>query len=471
MPEQELFEKFLNKLQFDVAEYLDSSQLSDSQNKLIDDATFIFKDNIIGEIKKFGGNLDKNKDKLENFQKKADEELENEQFKESAKELKQLFKDYVKKLRDFIAKTCVAVIPVKEMPWIDVIFRSVPRLIIENKKVNLLDNAIAYYGEIKCVISRTTIYGKMKDADPLFAPFIGELDLGSYKLDDTDKSAKSLIYSYVSAIIESLDSSTTRSQLAKYHEGYQRHGEPICDFLMNNKDLLAAMDKVKSGLDLSRIKSDIAISGIALPLNEDNTSLILVTDEGSDSGKFSRCFEGLLRFSAAGCESPSTTKAGSQAQPQTGSLRTPGGLELKEWTAEELASAAQQRGGGLPPGTESWTAEDLEKFAEERSEGIPEGMEVWTEDELQELSRKRQGGLDIPEWKPDKGLLECSKCGYSLRKGWSECPICGTPAGSEPTPPSSQEVEPEEKEITDKKDNSDDVNKKSEMHDSKENED
>ena len=96
MPEQELFEKFLNKLQFDIAEYLDSSQLSDSQNKLIDDATFIFKDNIIGEIKKFGGNLDKNKDKLENFQKKADEELENEQFKESAKELKQILKVYFK---------------------------------------------------------------------------------------------------------------------------------------------------------------------------------------------------------------------------------------------------------------------------------------------------------------------------------------------------------------------------------------
>jgi len=76
-------------------------------------------------------------------------------------------------------------------------------------------------------------------------------------------------------------------------------------------------------------------------------------------------------------------------------------------------------------------------------------MEVWTEEELLELAKKRQGGIDIPEWKPDEDMKECEKCGYSLRKGWSECPICGTPVESktpsESSPPS--EPEPDESDI------------------------
>jgi hypothetical protein len=76
---------------------------------------------------------------------------------------------------------------------------------------------------------------------------------------------------------------------------------------------------------------------------------------------------------------------------------------------------------------EKWSEEELQKLSEERGSGIPEGMEVWTEEELKELAEKRQGGLNIPEWEPDPEMKECSKCGYGLRKGWTECPICGTP--------------------------------------------
>ena len=440
MPDQDIFKKFVNKLAFDVRNYLDDSHLSNFQKKLIDDATFIFKDNIIGDIKQYGGNFDNNSEKFENFIKEAEQELNNEEFKESAKELKQFLKDYGKKLRDLIAKTCVASIPLKEMPWENVLFRSVPRILVENDAITILDDAIAYYGEIKCVISRSTIHGKMKDNEPLFAPLMGELDLSENNLEDSDKSPKSQNYPYVSAIINSLDSPATRSQLGKYHEGYQRHGEPICDFLMNKKDLLAAMEKLNSGLESNRVTSDIAITAIAIPLPSDKTSLILVTDEGKDSAKFSRCFEGVLRFSAACCEAPSATPA---EQPQTGAVTTPGGQELKEWTAEDLAKEAQQR-GTIPSGLEEWSEEDLTKMAGERGGGIPEGMEVWTEEELEELSRKRQGGLDIPEWEPDQELEECSKCGYSLRKGWSKCPICETPVGSGPTPSDDQDDESSE---------------------------
>ena len=457
MSEQDLIETFVNSLQFDVSEYLDS-ELSDYQNKLIEEATFILQDNIVGDIKKLGANLQKNKEKFENFVKEAETELENEKYKDSEKELKQFLKDYIKKLQELIAKTCVAIIPVKELPWVDVIFRSIPRIVVDNQKVDLLDNAIAYYGEIKCVISRTTIYGKIKNEKPLFAPFMGELDLKGFKLDDSQQGKpKSLVFSYVSAIIESLDSSTTRSQLAKYHEGYQRHGEPICDFLMNKTDLLETMEKIQTGLETGRIKSDISVCGIAIPIPSDNTSLVLLIEESKDSKKYGNCFEGLLRFSAACCEAPSTQKgvgleqAGQVAQQPTGGIRTPGGQELKVWTAEELAEEARKRGGAVPPDMEAWSQEDLQKFAEERGSGIPEGMEVWTEEELEELARKRQGGLDIPEWKPDEDMKECVKCGYSLRKGWSECPICGTPVSAEGSPESAptSESEPDESDTKD----------------------
>ena len=104
MPDEDIFKKFLNKLAFDVSDYLDDSHLSNFQKKLIDDAAFIFKDNIVGDIKQYGGNLENNNEKLENFIKKAEQELDNEEFKESAKELKQFLKDYSKKLRDLIDK-------------------------------------------------------------------------------------------------------------------------------------------------------------------------------------------------------------------------------------------------------------------------------------------------------------------------------------------------------------------------------
>jgi len=119
-----------------------------------------------------------------------------------------------------------------------------------------------------------------------------------------------------------------------------------------------------------------------------------------------------------------------------GSVRTPGGQDIKVWTADELAQDAQSRpAGGVPPGMATWSEEDLAKVAAERGSGIPEGMEVWSEEELEKLAKSRQGGgLNIPEWKPDDSLLECSNCQAALRKGWDSCPICDTPVGSAKPP-------------------------------------
>ena len=436
MPEQDLFKEFINNLQFDVSEYFDI-ELTSMQNEIINDATDILKENIVGDMKKLGGNFKRYSEKFENFLKEAETKLGEDKYKDSQKELKQLFKDYSKKLRKLIEKSCIAVIPVKELPWVDIIFRNIPRIEIEDKNITFQDAGIAFYGEIKSIVSRATIYGKMKDEEPLFAPLMGDLDLGGYELDEGEKGPKSQIYSYVSAVIDSLDSKTTKSQLAKYHEGYQRHGEPICDFLMNKKDLMEIMSKIISGLESGRIKSNIAVCGIVIPLIKDKTSLVIVVEDGekNDSRRYIRCFEAILNFSAVCCEAPSPPEGLQISSQQPGVVRTPGGQELKEWTAEELAQDVQQRGGGTSPGMAVWTEEELQKASAERGTGVPEGMEVWTEEDLQELGRKRQGGLDIPEWKPEEELPKCPKCEYSLRKGWSECPICGVTIGAEPSSP------------------------------------
>ncbi|MFX0006462.1 MAG: hypothetical protein ACFFA7_13820 [Promethearchaeota archaeon] len=439
---KKLFQVFVNKLEFDPADYLVSSEeqeLSNFQKGIIENATSILKDNIVGEIKSFGGNLKVNEEKFKELEKRANEELENEEYEDIKKELK----TYVKKLKDLIEKTCMAIIPVKEMPWIDVLFRTIPRITF-NKKIEFLDNSIAYYGEIKCVLSRSTIFGKIKNEKPLFAPVMGPLDLGGYKLDDSVKEPKSHIYPYVSAIIDSLDSTMTQNHLAKYHEGYQRHGDPICDFLMKDSELMNSMERITSGIESERITSDIAVYGIAIPQPGDKTTLLLITDEGKDPNKFSRCFEGLLRFSAESCNVPSQQPQipAQTASQQSEVVRTAGGQELKTWTAEELAEQAQKRMASQPD-MPTWTEEELNKFATERGTGLPEGMEVWTEEELQELAKKRQGGLDIPEWKVDESLKECAKCGYSLRPGWSRCPVCETPVGVKLEPEESEKPAPE----------------------------
>jgi len=432
-PEQKLFEEFLKAVQFDISEFLTETKVAElpaDQKKIIEDVSSIMKNNIVGDIRTLGGDLKKNEQKFDEFQKKVEKEIENEKFKDIKKDSK----DFIKKLKAAIEKTVVAIMPVKELPWPTIVFSTVPQISYD-KKVQLTEKTIAFCGEIKCIVSKTTIYGKMKDQEPLFAPFVGDLDLGGYKLDPAEKGPKSEVISNVNAIIKSLDSTATRAQLAKYHEGYQRHGEPICDFLMKDEGLMKIMAKLTSGMESKRISADMAVCGIALPMASDNTSLMIVVDESGANDRNIKCFEALLKFSAACCEAPSTSKGGAAPGAPSagpGGVTTPGGQNLSAWTPEQLAAEAQKRGsGGVPPGMATWSAEDLAKQAAERGSGLPAGMEVWKEEDLMELAKKRQGGtLDIPEWEADPEMNECGNCGYGLRKGWSECPICDTPVGT-----------------------------------------
>jgi len=448
LSEAKLVEIFINSLDFDVSDYL-VEELTDLQSEIVNDATFILKDNIVGDVKSFGGSVKKNEEKFKEFMKKAEAELEKDKYKEIKKKLK----EYLKKLSELIIKTCVAIIPVKELPWADVIFRTIPRISYTDK-VHLMDNAIAYYGEIKCFVGRTTVYGKIKDQDPLFAPFTGNIDLGGYKLDESQKEPKSHIFPYVSAIINSLDSTIIKNQFFKYHEEFQRHGDPICDFLMKDSDLNDSMGNITTAIESERTKSDTAVCSIIIPLPSEKKSLILISDEGQEKSRFGNCFEALLKLSASCCQIPSPTpqqpiSGGQVPGPSGGGVRTPGGQELKSWTAEELASEAQKR-LATQPNLPTWKEEDLHKLAEERGSGVPDGMEVWKEEDLQELAEKRRrGGLNIPEWKADQDMTECASCGYSLRPGWAKCPVCDASVGEKPSEgvkEEPQELSGEEKE-------------------------
>jgi hypothetical protein len=430
LSEAKLFEIFINGLDFDVNDYL-VEDLTELQNEIIKNATFILKDNIVGDVKSYGGSVKKNEERFKEFMKQAEAELEKDKYKEIKKKLK----EYLKKLSELIIKTCVVTIPVKELPWVDVIFCTIPRISYDDK-VQLMDNAIAYYGEVKCFVGRTTVYGKIKGQEPLFAPFTGNIDLRGYKLDESQKEPKTHIFSYMSAIIDSLDSSNTKNQLSKYHEEFQRHGDPICDFLMKDSDVNSSMGKITTAIESERSNSDTAVCGIIVPLPSDKRSIVLISDEGQGLSQYGNCFEALLKLSALCCQIPSTapqqpTSGGEGAGPSGDGIRTPGGQELKSWTAEELANEAQKR-LATQPNLPTWSEEDLLKFSEGRGSGIPEGMDVWNEEELQELAEKRRrGGLNIPEWKPDQDMNECASCGYSLRPGWTKCPICESPVSPE----------------------------------------
>ena len=421
MSEAKLISIFIQNLQFQVEDYL-VEDITEMQKEIIDDATFIFKENIAGEIKSFGGSVKKNEEKFDQMMKKALEELKKEKYQD----VKKILKDYLKKLSELIIKSCVAIIPVKEFPWEEVVFRTIPRIEI-NENIEFADHAIAYYGEIKCLLGKTIIYGKIKNKENLFAPVMGNLDLGGYKIDDSLKTPKSHNYPYISAILKSFESVITQNQLAKYDEDYQRHGDPVCEFLMKDDDLLKVMDKVITSLESGRTSSDITISSIALPIPSDKTTLMIVANEADSKDKYTECFEAFLKLSAACCQAPSPPS--SQDIQSSENIRTPGGQEIKTWTAEELAEEAKKRLDSQPS-MPTWTEEELAKYTEGRGSGIPDGMEVWTEKDLQELAEKRRGGgLNIPEWKPDKDMQECRTCGYTLRPGWKKCPICDTPVG------------------------------------------
>lgn len=460
---KEEFEDLLSAADFQITDYLISGvehDLNSFQEKKIDQGTTILKENTVDEIKTFGANLKIHGEKFKEYIEQLEKELEAEKYNENRKELKKRLKEYIKNLEELIQRTTYAIIPVKEMPWEDVIFRTVPLLQFDENKINLYDNGIAYYGEIHCQLTRPLIFGNIKEADPLVAPYMGELDIDPTKVIQSEERQQKASYnfSYVTEIIESFTKSKMKNQLARYHEGYQRHGDPASDYINNREDVMEALYKINCGIKSGRIDTEIAVCGIAIPLKEQSSTFVLFMNEGDDDTLFEECFEAFLRFSAACCEIPETKSMDTGSEvPQEGETQetpqTPGGQSLDVWSEEDLAEISQERGGNIPEGMEVWSEDELKELNKERKSGIPEGLEVWSEDELREMANKRQGaGLDIPEWESDEEMDQCSKCGYTLRKEWDECPICGTPTNLEVQESEKEEIKDLEEDEEEKED-------------------
>ena len=100
MSEAKLFAMFVDSIQLNIDDFL-VDELTEMQKEVVDEATFIFKENIVGDMKFFGGNIKKNEEKYNEILKHAEEELKLEKYKEIKKHLK----DYLKKLPELIIKT------------------------------------------------------------------------------------------------------------------------------------------------------------------------------------------------------------------------------------------------------------------------------------------------------------------------------------------------------------------------------
>jgi len=438
---------------FDISKYLVFNEVNDEQQKIIDNATSILQENVVDEVKIFGGSIEKGEDKLNKLKENVKSELEKSEYNELRDDLENLINVYIENFQLLIPKLCGTIIPVKQLPFVDVYFRTVPRITIDKEKpqkMSIDDRTISYYGEIKCIIPRITLFGKLKEGDPLFAPLIGDLDLDDFNSKASEQ--KSLMIEnqiYISGVISSLDKDTTKNNVVRYHEQYQRHGEPICDFLMKDDVLMDVMNKLTTAIESKRTSSNVSVGAIAIPNIQNRSTLVIVVNESNASNSYATCFEALLRFSAACYEAPSTKKPSevSTAPPalaQQEQVSGPGGQKLEVWTTEELVKDATKRGlsTGVPPNMDSWTEEQLLEMAKSRTDtgvSLPE----WSEEELEELAKSRQGALNLPEWE-DTGLPQCEKCGYTLRESWSECPICNWKVG-EPVSDEKSEQEPSTK--------------------------
>lgn len=469
-----LFEKITQGLDVDLTKYLVPNELSPDQDKIFTKAKETLEKNLNGEVKKYGGKI--NDEEFKKIEDELKKRLNDDTYKDERKNLEKIITKWIELKKSQITNFMFAIFPLKDMPFPLCSFMTIPRITWTKDKLDkmtLNTNGIAFAGEILALVTRTTLYGRPMKNSPLFAPHIGPLDLAGYKPDPNQKGAKSEDPKFVWEIIEALDRKTTQNHVTRYDDQYERHGEPICDFLMKDDDLMKTLSNLTSAMDSKRQISNAAIPAIVLTLI--NTSLVIATDESTSKDKYDICFEALIKLSAACYETPGVKKgAANEAQavamtqaaqsqtpagmgvgamvPQGGSVPSGAGMpgmpppmpsqpQLPVWTEEELAEEAK-KSGLPPPDLPVWTEEELAEEAK-KSGGI--NLPVWTEEELEQENAKRHGSFNIPEWTEDESMFDCPKCGYTCRKGWDECPVCNSSlAGVEP-PAKTSSPQPEKK--------------------------
>jgi hypothetical protein len=355
-----LFEKITQGLEIDLSKYLVPNELSTEQDKIFSKAKETLEKNLNGEIKKFGGKV-----KEEEFKKIEDElnkRLNDESYKDERKNLEKIVTKWIELKKSQINNFLFAIFPLKEMPFPLCSFMTIPRITWTKDKLDKMSlntNGIAFAGEILALVTRTTLYGRPMKNSPLFAPHIGPLDLAGYKPDPNEKGSKSENPRFIFEIIESLDRKTTQNHVTRYDDQYERHGEPICDFLMKDEDLMKTLSNLTSAMDSKRQSSNAAIPAIVLTLI--NTSLVIVTEESTSKDKYDICFESLIKLSAACYETPGVKKgaanaAQATAMTQAAQAQTPPGMGVGAMVPQGGPSAPP--GSGMPPpmAARKWSA-------------------------------------------------------------------------------------------------------------------
>ncbi|MBN2153702.1 MAG: zinc ribbon domain-containing protein [Candidatus Lokiarchaeota archaeon] len=384
----------------------------------------IFKDlltsNLVGEMKVWGGNFDE--EQWKEAKAKLPDAIKNLQQEAKEKEIKAYFDIYAKVMRKFLDAHCMAKAEVKTMPFKTVYMQKIPKIDQTDKGMEINDKPVGLIAELPYQVERSCAYGEMKDKKPLFAPIIGSLDLTwSPPAQKPAPDAKEYVEDVTlqAAIFEAMDKQTTVNSVWRY-ENYGRKGEPICDKLMENQDLMVAMERVASEVDIKEFKGNASVCSLFYAV--DGRTIVGVVDY---EGVQKNAFEAIFKLCAYLEDVPRAAGAApGGAAPAGGGMVTAGGQSsLPTWTEEELAKQPQfaaSAGPSLP----TWTEEELETRQDKFTGGGGVNLPVWTEDELAELSKSSGAqGLNLPEWQ-DEGMQECPKCGYSLQPDWDECPVC-----------------------------------------------
>ncbi len=388
--------------------------------------------NIVGDIKTWAGSFDE-----EAFKKAKDEipaALKKLQMEGKEKEIKSFFDSYVKVIRKFLENHIVIRADVKTMPFKEVFMVKVPKVYGTDKSLECNEKPVGFVTELPYQVERTTAYGELKDQKPLFAPIIGNFDI-SWKVPEPKPSGSYIgDFSLQLAMFDAMEKQTTVNSIWRY-QNYGRKGEPICDKLMANEDLMLTMERIHSEVDSKSFNANASVCGLLFAI--DGRTIVAVIDF---NGVQKDAFEALFKLCAYVEEvprvAPPMMAAGAGGAPGV----VPGGapgmtVGLPTWTEEELASQAQF--APSQPNMPAWTEAELESRPDKYVGGDGANLPVWTEEELAQLSKDSTSqSLNLPEWQDD-GLVSCPKCGYACQASWDECPMCNAklPAGHQKPAP------------------------------------
>jgi hypothetical protein len=140
------------------------------------------------------------------------------------------------------------------------------------------DKPIGYIVELPYQVERGVVYGEMQGQKPLFAPIIGTLELNWNAPEKKPQPGETEYiedFELQARFFQVMDKQTTRNSIWRY-QNYGRKGEPICDKLLANEDLLVSMERIISEVDSKEFKANASACGIIHPI--DGRTIVAIVD-------------------------------------------------------------------------------------------------------------------------------------------------------------------------------------------------